>query len=109
MISEMEFEQAMQQKINFVYNPSAGKETKTSTQSYFVDEVVKSVIKDLSEQKALVLKLQKIWFIILVLVYTTLEPKVQNALDEVFTDDTFSPMLTRRQKGVKKFHKQLWL
>ncbi|NLK68800.1 MAG: penicillin-binding protein 1A [Clostridiaceae bacterium] len=99
MISEMEFEQAMQQKINFVYNPSAGKETKTSTQSYFVDEVVKSVIKDLSEQKGISTQTaEDMVYNSGLSIYTTLEPKVQNALDEVFTDDTFFPDVNEEAK-----------
>lgn len=99
MITELEYELAMHQKINFVYNPSAGKETKTSTQTYFVDEVVKSVIKDLSEQKGISTQTaEDMVYNSGLKIYTTLEPKVQNALDEVFTDVTYFPNVNEEAK-----------
>lgn len=94
MITEAEYEQAMQEEIHFVYNPSAGKTTRTSNQSYFVDEVVKAVIKDLSEQKGISAQsAEDMIYNSGLKIYTTLEPKVQKALDEVFTDDTYFPQV----------------
>ncbi|NLM09788.1 MAG: penicillin-binding protein 1A [Clostridiaceae bacterium] len=99
MIAQAEYEQAVQEEINFVYNPSAGKATKTSTQSYFVDEVVKAVIRDLSEQKGISTQTaEDMIYNSGLKIYTTLEPKVQKALDEVFTDDTFFPDVNEEAK-----------
>lgn len=99
MITQAEYDQAIQEEIAFTYNPSAGKATKTSTQSYFVDEVVKSLIKDLSEQKGISTQsAEDMIYNSGLKIYTTLEPKVQKALDEVFTDDTFFPDVNEEAK-----------
>lgn len=99
MITQAEYEQAMQEEIKFVYNPSAGKATKTSTQSYFVDEVVKAVIKDLSEQKGISAQTaEDMIYNSGLKIYTTMDPKVQKALDEVFTDKTFFPDVNEEAK-----------
>jgi len=92
MITEAEYEQAMQEEIKFVYNPSAGKTTKTSNQSYFVDEVVKAVIKDLSEQKGISPQTaEDMIYNSGLKIYTTMDPKVQKALDEVYTNEEYFP------------------
>jgi len=99
MITQAEYEQAMQEDIKFVYNPSAGKATKTSTQSYFVDEVVKAVIKDLSEQKGISTQTaEDMIYNSGLKIYTTMDPKVQKALDEVYTDDTYFPDVNEEAK-----------
>lgn len=99
MITEAEYEQAIQEEIHFVYNPSAGKVTETSTQSYFVDEVVKAVIKDLSEQKGISTQTaEDMIYNSGLKIYTTMDPKVQKALDEVFTDDTYFPKVNEEAK-----------
>lgn len=99
MITENEYEQAMQEDIHFVYNPSAGKTTKTSTQSYFVDEVIKAVIRDLSEQKGISTQAaEDMIYNSGLKIYTTMDPKVQQALDQVFTDDTYFPDVNEEAK-----------
>lgn len=99
MITQAEYEQAMQEDIHFIYNPGAGKTTQASTQSYFVDEVVKAVIRDLSEQKGISTQTaEDMVYNSGLKIYTTMDPKVQNALDEVFTDDTYFPDVNQEAK-----------
>lgn len=91
-ISEAEYQEAMAETetMQFSYNPEAGKVTKTSNQSYFVDEVILAVKTELmkkynyNEQAAL-----DIIYNGGIHIYTTLEPKVQSALDEVFTNPEY--------------------
>lgn len=91
-ITQAEYEEAMAETENmhFNYNPEAGKVTQTSNQSYFVDEVIKQVKTELmvkygyNEQAAL-----DIVYNGGIHIYTTLDPKVQAALDEVFTDPQY--------------------
>ncbi len=86
-ITQSEYDEATQEKLNFNYNPEAGKLTKTSNQSYFVDEVIKSVKNYLmntsgyTEQAALDIIYNNGLHI-----YSTMDPKVQNSLESVFKD-----------------------
>lgn len=99
MITEAEYEQAIQEEIKFVYNPNAGKVAQTSNQSYFVDEVIKAVIKDLSEQKGISPQTaEDMIYNSGLKIYTTMDPKVQKALDEVFVDDTYFPQINEEAK-----------
>jgi len=90
MITQSEYEEAINEKIEFKYNPEAGKVMQTSNQSYFVDEVIKSVKEALmktygyTEQAALDIVYNSGLHI-----YSTMDPKVQKALDEVFTDPQY--------------------
>lgn len=92
MITQAEYEEAMAEAddIQFNYNPEAGKVTQTSNQSYFVDEAIKAVKNELmkkyqyNEQAAL-----DIVYNGGIHIYTTLQPKVQAALDEVFTNPEY--------------------
>ncbi|HOK42578.1 MAG TPA: PBP1A family penicillin-binding protein [Thermoclostridium caenicola] len=89
-ITQAEYEEAMAEEIKFKYNPEAGKVMQTSNQSYFVDEAIKAVKSELmkkyqyNEQAAL-----DIIYNGGIHIYTTLQPKVQAALDEVFTNPEF--------------------
>lgn len=89
-ISQSEYDEALNEKIAFQYNPEAGKVMKTSNQSYFVDEVVKSLKYYLmqtggyTEQAALDIIYNNGLHI-----YSSMDPKIQNALDEVFTDSKY--------------------
>lgn len=86
-INQSEYDEAVAEKIAFNYNPEAGKVMKTSNQSYFVDEAIKSVKEYLkntygyTDQAALDLIYNSGLHI-----YTTMQPKVQDALNSVFTD-----------------------
>lgn len=89
-ISQSEYDEAVSEKIAFDYNPEAGKVMETSKQSYFVDETIKSVKEYLmksygyTEQAAL-----DIIYSSGLHIYSTMDPKVQNALDEVFKDPQY--------------------
>ena len=86
-ITQSEYDEALEEKISFNYNPEAGKVMKTSKQSYFVDEVIKNLktylmqISGYTEQAAL-----DIIYNSGLHIYTSMDPKIQNALDEVFTN-----------------------
>lgn len=96
MISQSEYEQAINEKIEFKYNPEAGKVMQTSNQSYFVDEVVKSVKEALmrtygyTEQAAL-----DIIYNSGLHIYSTMDPKIQKVMDEVFTDPQYFDVKNR--------------
>lgn len=89
-ITQSEYEEALNEKISFRYNPEAGKVMRTSNQSYFVDEVIKNLKNylmqtgDYTEQAALDIIYNNGLHI-----YSTMDPKVQRALDEVFTDPEY--------------------
>ena len=96
-ISEKEYNEAKKETINFVYNPQAGKIKKTSVQSYFVDEIIRVVKNDLieqygySEQSAL-----DIIYNSGIKIYTTMDPELQNALEDVITNDKYFPIINPR-------------
>jgi len=89
-ITQSEYDEAIKENIKFSYNPDAGKVTRTSNQSYFVDEVIKNLKNYLmetggyTEQAALDIIYNNGLHI-----YSTMDPKVQKALDEVFTDEKY--------------------
>ncbi|NLY18159.1 MAG: penicillin-binding protein [Clostridiaceae bacterium] len=92
LIIQEEYDQAIQEEIKLIFNPGAGKVTKTSIQTYFVDEVIKSVKQDLSEYKGVSLQTaEDMLYNSGLRIYTTLVPKVQAALDEVYTDKNYFP------------------
>ncbi len=89
-ISQAEYDEAISEKIAFTYNPEAGKVIQTSNQSYFVDEAIKSVKQGLmkergySEDAAI-----NIIYNNGLHIYTTMQPNVQSALEEVYTDPEY--------------------
>jgi penicillin-binding protein 1A len=91
-ISQAEYEQAVNEKLKFVQGDT--KElTNSSTQSYFVDQVVLDVKRDLmakglSEQIAL-----KTIYNNGLKIYTTMDSTTQKAMDEVYNDPKFFPSL----------------
>jgi penicillin-binding protein 1A len=89
-INQSEYDEAVSEKLAFNYNPEAGKIMQTSSQSYFVDEVIKSLKAEFmetygyTEQAALDFIYNSGLHI-----YSTMQPKVQNSLEQVFTDPKF--------------------
>lgn len=89
-ITQSEYDEAVSEKIAFIYNPQAGKIMQSSKQSYFVDEAIRSVKESLiktygyKDQAAL-----DIIYNSGLHIYTTMQPNVQKALDEVYTDPKF--------------------
>ena len=89
-ITQSEYDEAIAEKINFKYNPEAGKVTETSNQSYFVDEVVKNLKYYLMETGNYTEKTAlDIIYNNGLHIYTTMDPKVQNVLDTVFNDPQY--------------------
>lgn len=61
-----------------------------SSNSYFVDAVIEDVIKDLQEAKGVTrVMAEKMIYNDGLKIYTTVEPNVQSALEEVFADNTY--------------------
>ncbi len=99
LITTEEYDQAMEQEIKLIFNPGAGKVTKTSIQTYFVDEVIKSVIQDLSEYKGVsVQTAEDILYNSGLKIYTTLVPNVQEALDSVYTNPEYFQQVNEEAK-----------
>ncbi len=87
-IDERQYEQALEEEIVFCEKSEAKKSS--TTQSYFVDQVILDVKRDLMEEKG--------WSETMALaqiysgglhIYTTMDPDVQRALDEVFNDSKY--------------------
>jgi len=98
-IDQKEYEQALKEKITFYDKGET--EKSTGTQSYFVDQVINDVREDLMKEKGL----SKTMASALIYggglkIYTTMDPDIQNALDEVFMDEKY-------YKGVEEKTKNL--
>ena len=94
MISESERDEAKAQPLEYKYE--AAKEARENTYSYFTDAVINDVINDLVEKKDYPLELAK-WKVTSggVQIYTTVEPAVQSAMEEVYEDDSNFPNISR--------------
>lgn len=94
MISESERDEAKAQPLEYKYE--AAKEARENTYSYFTDAVINDVINDLVEKKDYPLELAK-WKVTSggVQIYTTVEPAVQAAMEEVYEDDSNFPNISR--------------
>lgn len=86
-IDSREYEQALQEELKFI-------EKRTTRQipinSYFVDQVIEDVISDLMEEKGY----SRDYATTVVhsyglKIHTTMDPKIQDALTEVFTDESY--------------------
>jgi len=88
MISQEQYEQAINEELNF----KEGIIKNSSNQSYYVDAVINDVKNNLmtkykySEQAA-----YRIIYSSGIKIYTNQDPKVQAALDSVYTDDKYFP------------------
>ncbi len=96
-INQTEYEQAKQEELKFASSDTV-KPKETSNQSYFVDQVISDIKQDLvnkgySEQTAINLIYNAGWNI-----YTTMDPDVQKAMDEVYTNDEFFPILDEKKE-----------
>jgi penicillin-binding protein 1A len=91
-ITQAEYDQAISEELKFATG-QASEAKETSNQSYFVDQVISDikqvlVSKGYSEQTAINLIYNAGWKI-----YTTMDPDVQKAMDEVYTNDEYFPVL----------------
>lgn len=86
VISAQQLEEAKNQEL--VYKK--GSIELTSSNSYFIDAVIEEVINDLQAEKGVTRAMaQKLVYNNGLKIYSTVDPKVQNALEEVYTDDSF--------------------
>lgn len=94
MITESERDAAKAEELEYKYEDA--KEALNNTYSYFTDAVINDVINDLVEKKDYPLELAK-WKVTSggVQIYTTVEPAVQSAMEEVYEDDSNFPNVSR--------------
>ena len=86
MISQEEYEAAVAEELNYRPYEEYQQEIK-STYSYFTDEVIKDVINDLMTEKGYSrLVAENMVYSGGLNIYTTIDTKVQNALDEVWAN-----------------------
>ena len=85
-ISETEYTEAINQEL--VY--TKGSVELASSNSYFVDAVIEDVISDLQESRGITrVMAQKMVYNDGLKIYTTVDPKVQSSLEEVFADKSY--------------------
>lgn len=85
-ISDEQYNEAIKQEL--VYKK--GSVELASSNSYFVDAVVEDVIADLQESRGITrVMAQKMVYNDGLRIYTTVDPKVQSALEEVFSDKSY--------------------
>ncbi len=86
-INKEEYEQAINEELHFV---KGVKQERLSKQSYFVDQVIADVVKDLVEQKNYTEQMAyKLLYTGGLKIYSTIDPEIQSAMDKVFQDDNF--------------------
>lgn len=81
------------------YAPKSQSQKVASVQSYFVDQVINDVKEDLMERYDMSSTMAKYTIYSSGLeIYTTFDPTIQSYLDEVFTDDTYFPLVNETAK-----------
>jgi len=96
-IDKDQYDQAIAEEIK--YAPRSQSQKVTSVQSYFVDQVISDVKKELMEKYNMSSTMANYTIYNSGLeIYTTLDPDVQSVLDQVFTDDTYFPMINETAK-----------
>ncbi|MEN6315627.1 MAG: transglycosylase domain-containing protein [Clostridiaceae bacterium] len=94
MIDQAQFDQAIAEDLK--YAPKSQSQKVTSVQSYFVDQVISDVKKALVEEKHMSSTIAKQTIYGGGLhIYTTLDPDIQSAMDQVFKDDTYFPLVNK--------------
>jgi len=88
-ITESEYQQAVNEELKFA---KGSQKQSTSKQSYFVDEVINDVMHDLEVEKGYSKAVaSKMLYSGGLKIYATIDPNIQNAMDEVFKDDKNFP------------------
>lgn len=89
-IDEKEYNEALKQKI-IIVNPDDWKKT-ASTQSYFIDQVINEVKKDLMAVKGMSEEMALMTIYNYgIKIYSTQDSEIQKVMDEVFLDDKYFP------------------
>ena len=84
MLSQEEYEQAVQEELNFT---EGDLDSGGSKQSYFVDEIINQVIEDLMQEYGYSLPVAtKMLYSGGLQIYATVDPEIQQIADEVFSD-----------------------
>ncbi|HHV97901.1 MAG TPA: PBP1A family penicillin-binding protein [Clostridiaceae bacterium] len=87
-IDQNEYEQAINEELKFANKSDYIEEI--TVQSYFVDYVINEVAEDLMEEKGMSRQMALTTIYSNgVLIYTTMDPNIQEAMDEVFLDDNY--------------------
>jgi penicillin-binding protein 1A len=94
-IDENEYEQAMKENIK-IASPDKN-EKKSTTQTYFVDQVILDVKRDLMKERGMSedMALTTIYNYGLK-IYTTQDSRLQKIMDEVFQNDEFFPKINKK-------------
>jgi penicillin-binding protein 1A len=93
-ISEQEYQQALKEDLKFVIKDKSTEKT-TSSQSYFVDQVITEVKKDLVASGMSPQIADKTIYNNGLKIYTTLDSDIQKAMDDVFMDDKYFPVYNK--------------
>ncbi len=88
-ISQGEHDKAVKEKLNFADPEKAAEQT--GTNSYFVDQVIRDVLKDLEAKGYSKSLAQKILYTGGVKIYTTYKPEVQTAMENYYTKTSNFP------------------
>lgn len=86
-ITDKEYDEAISQELAFV-----GAEGTTSNQSYFVDEIIEEVIKDLQTEYGYTREIaEKVVYFGGLKIYSTVDPEIQEIAEKVFVDTSNLP------------------
>lgn len=92
-ITQEEYDQAVAEKLAF--KSAENQQQQDKVQSYFVDQVIEDVIKDLMDQKGYSRQMASlILYSGGLKIYTTIDVDVQAKMDQIFTDPENFPELT---------------
>lgn len=93
-ITEQQYQQALKEDLKFV--ASGKNKVKTvKTQSFFVDQVIIDVKKDLIASGMSSQLADKTIYSNGIKIYSTMDPDIQKGMDEVFTNDKYFPIIKR--------------
>jgi len=96
-IDKDQYDQAMAEEIK--YAPKSQSQKVASVQSYFVDQAISDVKKELMEKYNMSATMANYTIYNSGLeIHTTLDPSIQSVLDQVFTDDTYFPLINDTAK-----------
>lgn len=93
-ITEVEYDQAMKENLVFVHGNQAELRN-TSKQSYFVDQVISDIRKDLIANGYSAQIADKTIYNNGLKIYTTLDNDVQKEMDAVFKDEKYFPLVQK--------------
>lgn len=90
-ITSEEYNEAIEQEL--VY--TKGTLESSSSNSYFVDAIIEQLIEDLKEEKGITsVMAQKMIYSNGLKIYTTIDPEIQDALEEVYMDEKYFTLKT---------------